>query len=503
MGARQADVMSRVQARPDSFQRAAIIRFEGVIDEANTRFFHNRLERAKSLGADLLIVEIDSPGGLAFQSLEIAETLRDVDWAWTVAWIPREALSGAALMSLGCDAIVCGSHARLGDAGPIEFDPELAAFRYVPAKFKSALVRQVRDLAVAKGRSPELAEAMIDEDAVVFRKITADGNGDARPEFRLTYLTAKQQDPLDAARQAGLNIDEWQLLPESGRERILTVNGPMAVELGLASFLADDRESLLAKLNAAGSPVVYEYNFADSMVDWLTHPIITVLILVIGLIALYIELSAPGLGAGGLIALLCAALFFWSRVFGGTAGWLEILLFLAGIVFLLMEMFVLPGFGISGMIGLLALLLSVVMASQDFVVPQTPGQWSELVNSLGIVLAALVLFVIVAAFLSRKLDSIPVLGRLALSPPAAPGATPAVDKETGKPISAAQPLVAVGDWGIAESLLRPAGRARFHHRSIDVVSDGSFIARGAQIRVVEISGNRIVVSEIGSSDPAV
>ena len=113
----------------------------------------------------------------------------------------------------------------------------------------------------------------------------------------------------------------------------------------------------------------------------------------IGLVALYLELSAPGISVGGLIAGLCAVLFFWSRFLGGTSTWLEVLLFLAGTVFLVVEVFVIPGWGVSGLMGLVLILVSVVMASQEFVVPSTGRQWNQLVTTLLVILCAGCVFV--------------------------------------------------------------------------------------------------------------
>ncbi len=499
--AQHDEVMNRRQQRKAEYQRPVVIEFNGVIDGYNTNFFRNRLARAKSAGADLVVVQIDSPGGLVIESLLIAETLRDVSWAYTVAYIPREAISGAALMSLGCDEIILGSQARFGDAGPIHYDPMLEAYRYVPAKAKSVLVRQARDLAIAKGKPPALAEAMVDENATVFRRKSSD-DANAVTEYQVVQVADDEEDPLAAARDAGLDLNEWALVAESGKGRILTVNGPTAVELGLADFVAEDRQSLLDQFNTRITPTVYAYNFTDHVVAWLTHPIMTFLLVVAGLIALYIEFSAPGIGVGGLISGLCAILFFWSRFFDGTAGWLEVILFLAGIVFLAMELFVLPGFGIAGFFGLVLLLTSFVMASQEFVVPANSGQWEQLAQTLLLVLSAVCVFVIGATFLSRRFGSIPVLGAMALKPPVdVPESL--VDKKSGKPLPQTHPNVSVGDWGVAESLLRPAGRARINGISVDVVSDGSYVPAGRQIRIVEISGNRIVVSEIENSDETV
>ncbi len=498
---RSANVPSKLQKRATEFKKPAVIVFNGPIDFRNTAYFKNRLAKAKASGVDLLIVEIDSPGGYAFESMQIAESLRDVTWAYTIAFVPREAISGAALISLGCDEIVLGSQARFGDAGPIQFDPTVAAYQDVPAKVKSMLARQSRDLASAKERPAALAEAMVDQNAVVFvRKKQAENDA---AEFKTVYLVGDNETPAQAARKAGLDPQEWTLVEETGVERYFTVNGPRAVELEFANFIADDRGQLIRELNATGELREYKYKFTDTVVYILNSSLVTGLLILIGLIALYFELSAPGIGVGGMIAALCATLFFWSRFAGGTSGWLEVILFVAGIIFLLMEVFVLPGFGVAGFTGLVMLFVSVVMASQDFIVPQSTGQWNHLLTTLVVILASSCVFVIGAVFISRKFGSIPVLGSLSLKPPVDDEMGSTLDKESGKPIPQTHPNVSVGDWGVAESLLRPAGRASFQGNSIDVVSDGSFLDPGTQIRVVSISGNRIVVAEIEKNEETV
>ena len=97
------------------------------------RYLFRKLDAAKQQGADLVILEIDSPGGRLKESLEIAEYLQKLDWAHTVAYVPREAISGAAIVSLGCDEILMAPHARIGDAGAIVMDED-SFFRFAPAE---------------------------------------------------------------------------------------------------------------------------------------------------------------------------------------------------------------------------------------------------------------------------------------------------------------------------------------------------------------------------------
>ena len=245
------DVPNQKQVRPEKFHKPAIIEFKGEINWQLSKYFRSRLQQAKTAGVDLLVIQIDSPGGLKSESLDIAEQLRDVDWAYTVAFVPRQAISGGALITLGCDELIAGPNARLGDIGVIEFDPELFAFRFAPAKIQSVLVRQARDLATSKGRSPELAESMIDKDVMTFYRETPEG---------ILYKNAR----VDAAE---LPVDPWFLVDESGPERFLTISGQRAKALGLAAGLASSRPELAAAFELRPTDFhIYRRTFTDRVV---------------------------------------------------------------------------------------------------------------------------------------------------------------------------------------------------------------------------------------------
>ena len=125
-------------------------------------------------------------------------------------------------------------------------------------------------------------------------------------------------------------------------------------------------------------PTLVEPGWADFLIQALASPGVAVLLLLIGGAALYIELHAPGIGIGGFVAAVCFLLFFWSRYLGGTAGWLEVTLFVAGVACLLLEVFVIPGFGIFGLGGGAMVLASLILASQTFILPQNDYQFDQL-----------------------------------------------------------------------------------------------------------------------------
>ena len=479
--AAEAEIPLIKKHRPGKISNPAMIELKGEINFKTSQYINSRVSAAKAAGTDFLVLYIDSPGGLKSESLNIAEKFRDIDWAYTVAFVPREAISGGALITLGFDELVVSKKARLGDIGIIAFDAEEFAFRFAPAKIQSVLVRQARDLAASKGRPPELAEAMIDKDVLVYSKPKLGGF-----EFKTARVDADEKPK-----------PPWELIEESGKERFLTVNGSRAQSLGIAQTLAEDTTAFNKEFNIEQSKIkMYQRTATDDIVYYLNWPLVTGLLVIVGFIALFIELSAPGIGIGGLVSGLCAALFFWSRFLGGTSTWLEIVLFLAGLTFLAMELFVIPGWGVSGLMGLALMFGSLIMAGQDFVLPTSNDQWNQFLTSVLMLMCSGIIIFIAGVFITKRLGHLPVFNRMILAPE--PDIVqPTVGK---KPMPTPHPSISVGDWGKSESLLRPAGRASFAGRSFDVVSDGAFIEPGQQVKVLAIHGNRIVVAEVVDDD---
>lgn len=479
--------------QPPRFSRAVLIRMEGTIDPILQHYMFRSLDRAKENGADLVIVEIDSPGGYVEESLAIAERLRDLkqeEGMTAVAFVPREAISGAAIAALGCDEILMRPDALIGDAGPI-IQGEDSLFRHAPEKIRDYLVQRMRALAEAKGRPPAVAESMADLECEVFAVRD-------RKTGETTFMS--EQELADAPPDGGENgrWEKGKLVPESAEGKFLTVPGRRAVEVQLAEGLAKDRDELRRRLGIEGELTVLEPTAVDTAVFILNLPLVTGLLLLVGLIALYIELAAPGIGLGGLTAGLCFAVFFWSRFLGGTAAWLEVILFLGGAIFLLVEVFVLPGFGIAGISGLLMLLASLILAGQGSALPTTPRELTALTNSLLTILLSGVAASVAVFFLSKHFGRLPLFGRLMLEPPGADeqASGSVVSSERASSEWGSRFGIEIDDVGIADSPLRPAGRVRFGDEYVDVVTEGAFVPAGTRVRVLKIGGNRVVVRAI-------
>lgn len=458
-------------------QRPFLIKVEGEIQPLLTAYLKRQIERAVQRRADTVIFEIDSPGGLLQDSLQLAFAIADLEQHGirTVAYIPRDAVSGAALISLGCDEIYLHPNGKIGDAGPVLQTLEGEVHR-APEKIVSYLREYARELAERKGRPPAVVMAMVDRELDVYA-VTHRETG------RSWYLS---QAEIDAAR------GEWErgaVVPESKGELLLFVNGRRAHELKLAEPPVENLAELRQRLGIADDVplLTAQQTWLDDTVFILNTGFVTGALFFLGIILLFIEMHFM-VGVFGIGAALCFGVFFWSKFLGGTAGWLEVLLFLLGLACLAIEIFVIPGFGVFGVAGGLLILGSLVMANitmNELDEGASLSQTLAAARSLGLAILAVI---VAGAALSHFLPRIPFLNAVILTPPNL--GAPAV--AASHPASgAAHPLT--GKRGTAVSVLRPSGKIRVEGRLLDAVSVSGFIEAGETIEVVSVSGNRIAV----------
>lgn len=472
-------------------RRAVIIELHEDINPLSGALLKRKFAEAVESGVDVIILDIHSPGGLVYVTFELMDMISDAKDVETVAFIQKDAISGAALISLACDKIIMLPGARMGDAGEIVMGAD-GAFRYTEAKSRSVLAQKVRDTAQATGRPLALAEKMTDKDMVVFRAVNkADGS--------VRYISDKEWESME-------DTEDWKKgkpIREAGKDMFFTVNGARAVELGMADQTVNDEAELAEALGVQTPIPVMQRTATDMAIMILNSGFVTFLLLVIGMVALVIELGAPGVGIGGLTSLLCFGLFFWSRFLGGTAGWFEVTLFILGIVFIAMEIFVIPGFGIAGVGGLGLMLGSLVMASRRFIIPGNADELVGLGGDVMTVFGAFAGFMIAMVILANYIGDIPGLGRLTLKPQVAIAGVGAVasDQADGTTVDTAALLpgwqrVAVGDIGQAAGALRPGGKMNIDDYMVDVVTEGDFVDSGQSVKVIAKQGTKIVVRTV-------
>jgi len=422
-------------------------------------------------GVNFVCLWIDSPGGEAEEAMQLVRFLTDLDPSRvrTVAYVPREALSDAAIVAAACDQWVVHPRAELGGPGAKELSADEIA----------DITRYVRNvLAPRNARSWSLPAALIDPKLEVFR---------ATRRGEVQYFC---QEEIDEQPEPG----QW----EKGRAitipgRPLQLTGEEAEDYRLTNHVVEGFAGFKQLYGLQDDPTLVEPGWADTLIQALASPGLAALLLLIGGAALYIELHTPGLGVGGFVAAVCFLLFFWSRYLGGTAGWLEASLFAAGIAFLLLEVFVIPGFGIFGLGGGAMVLASFILASQTFIWPRNDYQFAQLQRSLLTVTSAGIGLVIVAVLLRKRLARSVLLSRLMLEPP---------EGDEAETIRRREALAdfddLLGRRGTVVTRLMPGGKARFGDLLVDVLADGEFIGRGAAIEVVEVRGSRVLVKEVAS-----
>lgn len=340
------------------------------------------------------------------------------------------------MIALATDGIYMAPGAVLGAATPVTGDGDKA-----PEKIVSAMRAEMRGLAEARGLDPRVAEAMVDEEIAI-----------------------------DGVTEAG---------------KLLTLTSSEAAALGYATEVAS-WDALTQVLGIDGSSVIAaEINWAESLVRFFTNPLVAPMLLSLGFLGLLVELKTPAFGLAGLAGLASLALFFGSHYLVGLAGWEELILLGAGLVLLGIEIFIVPGFGIFGIAGSVAVLAGIYLSLLGQFAVGTDFSQAAMVLSASILLVLVGGWVLVRT-LTRN-GRLERSGFLMLSP---------ATKESGW-VSAAARTDLVGAAGVAVTDLRPAGIGQFGDERLDVVSEGAWIPAGTAIRLIRSEGYRHVVRAEG------
>jgi len=446
------------------------LRLEGAVKPHVISRLNSMLESELRSGeVNLLILRIDSEGGSLKDSTQLANHLMSPNKmaaVRTVAYIPNQARADAALIAMACDEVIMHPKAVLGGTGDYA----------IPESEVEAGVKWVQtQLGPSKSRYWSLLAALIDPEMRVFRYQNVKSGREA-------YLSEKEHDVLDDA-------DDWRKGKEiTSAGVVLEATGQQAKELGLATEVVKNFDEMKQLYGLENDPRLIEPSWADTLVEALARPEFAVLLLVIGGVALYAELQLPGIGIGGFVATVCFLLFFWSKFLVQTATWLEVILFLGGFCCLLLEIFVLPGFGIFGLGGGLLILVSLILASQTFVFPSKQEEYAELRNSLIVVSAAGIGILGLGSIMRKYLPHTPLFRTVLLNP---------LEGEELDHLSARESVSdyshLLGRSGVATTTLRPTGKAEFDNQLVDVITEGEILDRGTQVDVVEVRGNQIIV----------
>jgi len=484
--------LSTANAEPNEM-KAAIITCTGLIDDGLYSSIKRRANMALEFGANYLIFEIGTYGGLVKSADDISKyfILDLAGKAKTVAYINTEAISAGAMISVSCRDIIMRNNTTIGDCAPIAIGEKLED---VEREKTESFIRATFERAAIANNYPEaLLKAMVSRHIKVWRvKNTKTGLYEFYEDEKL---------PTDVKLY---DLKDKELV--DSENEILTLTATRAKEYGIARAVVNDINEAIVFLaqrdNVKFSPTIVrlEPNWSEQIVRMLNHPTVSGILFMIAMLGVYIELKAPGVGLPGLVAVICFAIIFGSRFLTGMATWWEIAVFATGIILLALEIFVIPGFGIAGVLGILFILLSLFA----ILVPNRPDelpwprydfddvQWRLLSNGAWAFSLGFGGFVVLTYILAKFLPKTGPFTGLVLAP-ADKGPVMQIDltaplEKTGK--------LKVGDTGIAITKLRPAGQARFNNAVVDVVTEGDLIEKDRRIKIIQLQGNRVVVKQI-------
>lgn len=478
-----ADIPAEVPDRPVDPAKVAnrtvlVVPIQGEIGTTTVHFVKRSIRLARRERVAVVLFEFDTPGGAMDKMFELCQELGRIDDLPTIGFVNPMAGSAGAIILAGVNRIYMSEAGVVGAAALVAIGPE--GIVEIPPreleKYNSFVRAQVKTLAEKNGHPYALFQAMVDQEIEV-REVTVDG--------QRRILTADEIGNLQVELQRGQvqQVEVGKVLVPRGT--LLTLTSREAEEWGLSRGTVTDRTALLRRIGLEDfAVVVSSETWSEHVARFLTHPMVVLLLIVVGAIGIYVELNTPGFGVPGIVGISAFAVLFFGQYVAGLAGVLEPILFLVGVTLLALEIFVIPGFGVAGISGILCILLGIILAGQDFVLPDTPFQAEVFLRNVAVVFGGLLVAVVGMIILARHVPRTRVFERLVLRGPVGAGDLHA---------SAAPTPAEVGERGEAVTALRPAGKARFAGRLIDVVAEGQFIDPRAPVEVLRVEGNRVVV----------
>ncbi|HOJ18891.1 MAG: nodulation protein NfeD [Ignavibacteriales bacterium] len=410
-------------------------KIEGEIDLGLTPYIKRVIKDAENAGAKAIIFEINTFGGRVDAATQIKDAILESK-VLTIAYINKRAISAGALIALSCKKIVMVKGSSMGATTVVDQTGEKQS-----EKYQSYMRSEMRSTAERNGRRTDIAEGMVDERIVV----------------------------------EGL-VDSTQLI---------TLTSDEARKFGYADTVVSSFVEMLKAYNLDERVVtVTETNWAEDFVRFLGNPIVSSLLMMIGMIGMYTEIKTPGWGVAGTVALIAFALFFGSAVILELASMLEILIFIFGVILLLVEIFVIPGFGIAGIGGILLIVISLFLALID----TTFYFDTELIFVAIIQLAAaLGGGLIIIAMLLKYLPKSSTFHQFILDD--------ATSRSEGF-VSNPEHSELTGEEGEALTDLRPSGIVVIKSKRYDVVTEGDYIQKGSRIKVSRVEGVKIIVQKM-------
>lgn len=424
-------------------KKVFLMKISAEIDPRTNRYSELALEEAEDIEADIIILEIDTYGGAVNDADDIrTRFLEEEKPVWV--FINKDAASAGALISIACDSIYMAPGASIGAATVVVGTTGQAA----PDKYQSYMRSIMRSTAEANGRDPKIAEAMVDEEIEI-----------------------------DSITEAG---------------KVLTFSTSEAIKNGFCEAQVKSVEEILARNGVEKYKLIeYELGLTERIIKFFLNPVISGILILVIIGGIYFELQTPGVGFPIMAAIAAAILYFVPYYLNGLAANWEIIVFLVGIVLLLLEIFVIPGFGVAGISGIVLIIgaLILVMLNND-VFDFTFVDGSEIVAAVTSTLVGLIAAIMMMFFGGVRLTQTKVFEKISL---------PDTQKRSEGYTSNFNQQSYLGMKGVTYTVLRPSGKILINDELKDAFTRGEFIDKDKKVEVVDESGTSLKVREIKES----
>jgi membrane-bound serine protease (ClpP class) len=421
---------------------------QGTIDLGLAPFIERAVATAEQEAAAALIFDIDTFGGRLDAAARIKDAVLE-STVPTVAFINRRAISAGALIALSCEQIIMTSGATIGAATAVDLSGKKGSEKVI-----SYMREEMASAAESRGRNTEIAKGMVDE------------------ELNFTHLV--------------IDGDSVEVTDLEGRKegKLITLTTELALKYRMADDKAETFEEVLARLGLEDAEIrTLSENWSENLVRFLTHPVVSSLLMTFGFLGILFELQSPGWGIPGTVGGVCLALALGASYMAELATMTDFLIISGGVILLLLEMLVIPGFGVAGVAGIALLLWGLY----QLLLPEVPVGMEVKSQALTGLTIGLIGGLVALVLLFRLMTRTRFWSRLTspTTESAAAGYHVSIGLEE-----------LVGSNGTAVTDLRPSGWIITGEQRIFVVSEGAFITKGSPVKILSVEGNRVVVRQI-------
>ena len=415
-----------------------VIPIKGEISKATERILSKGLEQASKKNYDFVIIHLNTYGG----AVASADSMRSSLLRFPIpvaAFVDNQAVSAGALISIACDSIYMTEGSTIGAATVVNQNGEP-----MPDKYQSFMRAMMRSTAQANGRDPLIAEAMVDPSMVV--------PGIADDSLKVLSFTMEEAIENGYSEGNASNVDD------------------------VAKFLTKGENYSIHNMKISS---------IDKIISFLLSPLLQGILLMVIIGGLYFELQSPGIGFPSAAAVLAALLYFAPLYLEGLAENWEILLFVAGILLIMAEIFVIPGFGVAGISGIIITITALVFAMVDNNLFYFEGSinFSVVLKPLSIVLFSGFTSLLASIWLAGKILPGSSFSHLSLKTK--------LDSRSGYVGVEDNLQMMVGKVVIAASSLRPAGKIEIEGRWYEATLEYGMADKGDKLIITKFEGGRL------------